>query len=95
MPYYVYILASKRNGSLYIGSTSDLVKRIWEHKEKLRQGFTQRYGIDKLVYFEKFQELALMGQRERRLKEWRRTWKIRLIEENNPNWDDLYEVIAK
>jgi putative endonuclease len=95
MPYYVYILASKRNGSLYIGSTSDLVKRIWEHKEKLRQGFTQRYGIDKLVYFEEFQEIALMGQRERRLKEWRRAWKIRLIEENNPNWDDLYEAIAK
>ena len=95
MPYYVYILASKRNGSLYIGSTSDLVKRIWEHKEKLRQGFTQRYGIDKLVYFEEFQEIALMGQRERRLKELRRAWKIRLIEENNPNWDDLYEVITK
>lgn len=70
MPYYVYILASKQNGTLYVGSTSDLVKRVWQHKQKLMKGFTARYGIDKLVYYEIFHDLGNMAHREKRLKEW-------------------------
>ena len=70
MPYYVYILASKQNGTLYVGSTSDLVKRVWQHKQKLMKGFTARYGIDKLVYYEILHDLGNMAHREKRLKEW-------------------------
>ena len=92
--YYVYILSSKRNGTLYIGVTSHLVKRIWEHKNKVIEGFTSRYGVDKLVYFEEYQEIKLAIQREKRLKEWPRKWKLNLIEQNNPNWLDLYYGIV-
>jgi putative endonuclease len=89
--FYVYILSSKRNGTLYIGVTSDLIKRVWEHKNKLVEGFTERYGVDKLVYYEQFQDAAYAIRREKRLKKYNRAWKIDLIEKVNPNWKDLYE----
>ena len=95
MQYYVYILANKPNGTLYIGRTDDLIKRTWQHKQKLMKGFTARYGVDKLVYFEIFDDPANMVKRERRLKTWKREWKIALIEEKNPDWHDLYEKIIK
>lgn len=91
----VYILANKPNGTLYIGRTDDLIKRTWQHKQKLMKGFTARYGVDKLVYFEIFDDPANMVKRERRLKTWKREWKIALIEEKNPDWHDLYEKIIK
>jgi putative endonuclease len=89
--FYVYILSSKRNGTLYIGVTSDLIKRVWEHKNKLVEGFTERYGVDRLVYYEQFQDVAYAIRREKRLKKYNRAWKIDLIEKVNPNWKDLYE----
>ena len=93
--YYVYILASKRNGTLYTGITSDLIKRVWEHKNKVVPGFTEKYGVDKLVYFEQYQEAENAIKREKRLKFWKRKWKIDLIEKRNPEWEDLYEEIVK
>jgi putative endonuclease len=93
--YYVYILTSKKNGTLYIGVTHDLVKRLSEHKEKKIKGFTKKYGVDKLVYFEQTQDVQSAIQREKQLKKWRRQWKIELIEQENPAWRDLYEVITK
>jgi len=92
--YYVYILASHIGGTLYIGVTSDLVRRVHIHKEKLLKGFTKEYDVVRLVYFEQFGEIGAAIQREKRLKKWRRGGKVRLIEENNPNWDDLYPSIA-
>ena len=89
--FYVYIFSSKRNGTLYIGVTSDLIKRVWEHKNKLVEGFTEKYGVDKLVYYEQFQDAAYAIRREKRLKKYNRAWKIDLIEKVNPNWKDLYE----
>ncbi len=82
--FYVYILASKRNGTLYIGVSSDMVKRVWEHKNKLVEGFTKRYGVDKLVYYEQFQEVESAIKREKRLKNYNRKWKLELIEKFNP-----------
>ncbi len=90
----VYILASRRNGTLYIGVTSDLVGRIWQHKMKSLPGFTARYGCDRLVYFEMVDGAEAAIMRERQLKEWRRDWKIALIEATNPDWADLYAGIA-
>lgn len=90
---YVYILASKKHGTLYIGVTSDLQKRIWQHKEKVVVGFTQKYGVDKLVYYEIFDDMANAIMREKQMKKWNRDWKIKRIEETNPDWDDLYESI--
>ena len=89
----VYILANKRNGTLYIGVTSDLVKRIWEHKNNLVDGFTKKYGVHLLVYYELHDDMEGAIVREKRLKKWERAWKLRLIEEKNPNWDDLYTSI--
>jgi len=86
----VYILASKRNGTLYIGVTSDLVKRVWEHKQDAVDGFTKKYGVHLLVWFEAHQEMASAIAREKALKEWKRTWKLELIERSNPAWKDLY-----
>ena len=91
--FYVYILSSKRNGTLYIGVTSDLIKRAWEHKNKLAEGFTEKYGIDKLVYYEQFQDAESALRREKRLKKYNRKWKIDLIEKSNPDWKDLYEEL--
>ena len=92
--YYVYILASRIGGTLYIGVTNDLVRRVAEHKLKLTEGFTKKYDIFKLVYFEQFDDVENAIKREKRLKKWNRAWKIRLVEELNPNWDDLYPSIA-
>jgi putative endonuclease len=94
MAYYVYILASKKYGTLYIGVTSDLVRRVYEHKTKVVPGFTKRYGVDKLVLFEIFDDPTSAIAREKELKKWRRDWKTRLIDEQNPNWDDLYSGIS-
>ena len=94
MAYYVYILASRKYGTLYIGVTSDLVRRVHEHKTKVVPGFTKRYGVDKLVLFEIFDDPANAIAREKELKKWRRDWKIRLIERENPNWLDLYPGLA-
>jgi len=90
----VYIVASRRNGTLYIGVTSDLVARIWQHKTKAVAGFTARYGCDRLVYFEMLDSAEASSTREKQMKEWRRAWKIALIEEANPDWLDLYASIA-
>ena len=87
--YYVYIMASKRNGTLYIGMTNDLVRRVHEHKNKLVEGFTKKYGVHQLVYYESTNDVAAAITREKRMKKWKRQWKIKLIEERNPNWDDL------
>ncbi len=91
--YYVYILASQRNGTLYIGVTRDLKRRVWEHKHSLVKGFTQKYGVHMLVYFEQTEDVeeAILG--EKRLKEWQRKWKLKLIEKENPEWKDLYYEI--
>jgi putative endonuclease len=92
--YWVYILASKLGGTLYIGVTSNLVKRVYEHRTKVVAGFTKEYGVHRLVYFEQHTDIEAAIHREKRLKKWNRAWKIRLIEEVNPNWDDLYPQIA-
>ena len=92
--YYVYILASRIDGTLYVGVTNDLVRRVGEHKLKLVEGFTEKYDVVKLVYFEQFDDPENAIKREKRLKKWNRAWKIRLIEEHNPNWEDLYPAIA-
>jgi putative endonuclease len=89
----VYILASKRNGTLYIGVTSDLIKRIWEHKRDLVEGFTRKYRVHVLVYFEQHDEMAEAIRREKQLKKWNRAWKIELIEKANPEWRDLWQEI--
>ncbi len=90
----VYILASKRNGTLYIGVTSDLIKRIWEHKNNLVAGFTKRYDIHFLVWYELHESMESALEQEKRMKEWTRAWKMRLIEKVNPTWQDLYQTIA-
>ena len=89
-----YILASRRNGTLYIGVTSDLVKRIWEHKNDLVDGFTKTYGVHMLVYYELHGDMHAAIAREKALKKWNRAWKIELIEEKNPQWRDLWPEIA-
>jgi putative endonuclease len=91
--YYVYILANKRNGTLYVGVTADLIKRVWEHKNKVVKGFTMKYGIDKLVCFETCIDPVTEIKREKRFKKYPRKWKLNLIEKMNPKWDDLYEVV--
>jgi len=93
MPYYVYILASKRNGTLYIGVTNNLVRRIYEHKNGLQEGFTKKHSVKTLVYFEQTENINSAILKEKRLKSWKRSWKIQLIEKSNPNWKDLYTEI--
>ena len=88
--YYVYILASKKNGTLYIGVTSHLQKRLYEHKHDLVKGFSKKYKVHKLVYFENTNNINEALLREKRMKKWKREWKIKLIEKDNPNWKDLY-----
>ena len=90
----VYILASKRNGTLYVGVTSNLGRRIWEHKTDAGDGFTKRYGVHTLVYAEFHETMADAILREKRIKKWRRAWKVALIESANPTWQDLYETIG-
>jgi putative endonuclease len=94
MPYYVYLLASKKHGTLYLGVTNDLVRRRYEHKTKAVKGFSARYAVDKLVSFEIYDDAITAITREKELKKWRRDWKIRLIQEQNPGWVDLYLGIA-
>ena len=94
MQAYVYILASRKNGTLYIGVTSDLVKRIWEHKSDVVDGFTKRYRVHDLVWFEAHESMLEAIKREKALKEWQRSWKIELIEKSNPGWRDLYREIV-
>lgn len=91
---YVYILASKRNGTLYVGVTSNLTKRVWEHREGVAEGFTKRYQVLRLVYYEVHEDIREAIVREKRIKKWRREWKLRLIEQQNPEWRDLYDTIA-
>jgi putative endonuclease len=93
--YYVYILASRIGMTLYIGVTNDLIRRIYEHREKLAEGFTKKYGVVRLVYFEQYNDIEVAIRREKRLKKWNRAWKVRVVEENNPNWEDLYPSIAQ
>ena len=90
----VYILASKRNGTLYIGVTSDLVKRTWEHKNGITGGFTQKYDVHTLVYYELHAYMAAAILREKQMKKWRRAWKIELIEKSNPSWKELWSEIV-
>ena len=91
--FFVYILASKRNGTLYIGITNNLARRIYEHKSGTVDGFTRKYNVHNLVYFEKTSDINAALEREKTMKRWKRQWKIELIEQNNPDWRDLYEEI--
>ncbi len=89
----VYILASKRNGTLYVGVKSDLAVRVWQHRNDIVEGFTKQHGVPMLVYFELHDDMESVIVREKRLKKWNRAWKLRLIEEMNPDWNDLYGSI--
>ncbi|MBL0688808.1 MAG: GIY-YIG nuclease family protein [Pseudoalteromonas sp.] len=89
----VYILANKQNGTIYIGVTSDLVKRVWQHKNHVVTGFTEKYEVVQLVYFELLEDMINAIEREKQLKTWKRAWKIKLIEKENPDWNDLYDEI--
>lgn len=91
--YFVYILASKKNGTLYVGVTSNLAKRVWEHKQKLVEGFTKKYNVHLLVHYETYEDPNLAIVREKQLKKWERAWKIKLIEKENSEWEDLYDGI--
>jgi putative endonuclease len=93
--FYVYILASRKDGTLYLGVTANLVRRIYEHKEKLQPGFTARYDIRRLVWFEVYEDAANAISREKEIKKWRRGWKVALIEKDNPEWKDLYPEIVQ
>jgi putative endonuclease len=93
MSYFVYILASQRNGTLYVGVTNDLVRRVHEHREKLVEGFTARYEVSRLVWFDQTDSVEEAIAHEKRLKRWRREWKLALIEKSNPDWLDLYDGI--
>jgi putative endonuclease len=92
-PYWVYLLASRRHGALYLGVTNDLTRRVHEHKDKTVAGFTAKYGVDRLVWFEAHDEPTVAVSREKTIKKWRPDWKIRLIEEQNPEWRDLFPRI--
>ena len=94
MAYYVYILASEKNGSLYVGVTDNLVRRVWEHKHNLVKGFTEKYQVHNLVYYEIYEDIEEAILREKRMKRWRRYWKIKLINKSNPRWTDLYSQIV-
>jgi putative endonuclease len=94
MAFFVYIVASKRNGRLYIGMTDDLLKRAWQHKESILPGFTRDYGVKKLVWYEVHETREAVLLRERQLKKWNRAWKLALIEKTNQNWYDLVEGLS-
>jgi putative endonuclease len=91
---FVYIMTNKPNGILYIGVTNDIARRAWEHREGLLEGFTKRYGLKRLVWYEPHQSIVAAIQREKTMKHWPRGWKVRLILATNPDWDDLYETLA-
>jgi putative endonuclease len=92
--FFVYMLASRPQGTLYIGMTDDLQRRVWEHKAKAVPGFTEKYGVDRLVWFEQHETLEPALLREKQMKEWRRSWKIQLLEKDNPHWLDLYPTLS-
>ena len=89
----VYIMTNRKNGALYVGVTSDLKRRAWEHRQGLVEGFSKRYGLKRLVYFELHPTMAAAIQREKQLKAWKRAWKIDLIQKENPNWNDLFHLL--
>ena len=93
MPYYVYILTNKRNGTLYVGVTNDIARRTWEYREGLNDGFTKRYDTKRLVYMEAHDDIEQAILREKKLKRWRRAWKLDLIEKDNPDWRDLFDEL--
>ncbi len=93
MDSYVYILANKKNGTLYTGVTSDLIKRVYQHKTKIYGGFSAKYNVDRLVYFEIHEDINQAILRETRIKGWKRAWKLELIEKENPDWQDLYNSL--
>ncbi|MFH1245589.1 MAG: GIY-YIG nuclease family protein [Candidatus Omnitrophota bacterium] len=93
--YYVYMLASRRNGTLYTGVTNDLIRRVYEHKNDLIEGFSKKYGVHRLVHYELFENIEDAIQREKRIKKWQRTWKLELIEKENPDWNDLYDNLIE
>jgi len=93
--FYIYILASSKNGTLYIGVTRNLTKRVWEHKSKTLDSFSKKYGVANLVYYEQSIDINSAIQREKQIKHWKRSWKIELIEKTNPHWTDLYNDIIK
>jgi putative endonuclease len=95
LSYYVYLLASRRHGTLYLGVTNDLRRRVWGHKTKVYPGFSAQYGVDRLVWYETHERIDEAIAREKSIKKWRRDWKISLIEEHNPDWTDLYAALAK
>ncbi len=90
---FVYILSNKHDGTLYVGATNDLSRRVHEHREKHQKGFTARYALDRLVYYEAYDDIRLAIQREKTIKHWPRLWKLALIQEMNPDWNDLYETL--
>jgi putative endonuclease len=91
----VYILANRRNGTLYIGVTSDLLKRAWQHRNDITEGFTKRYGIHRLVHYELYEDMVSAITREKQMKKWNRSWKLELIERQNPDWNDLGKGIVQ
>ncbi len=91
---FVYIMASRRNGTIYIGVTSDLAKRAWEHREGRMEGFTKKYGCKMLVWFERYDTIGSAITREKQMKDWQRAWKLRAIEEMNPDWNDLFDLVC-
>ena len=93
--YYVYILTNKKDGTLYIGVTSNLIQRIWHHKNVSAEGFTSKYSVHRLVYFELHEDISQAILREKRLKKWQRAWKMRIIEEKNPLWLDLWDQVIQ
>ena len=92
--YYIYIMTNKRNGTLYIGVTNDLIRKVYEHKNYLLDGFTKNYDIKMLVYFEIYDSIETALNREKNIKAWQRSWKVRIIEEQNPHWNDLYNQVT-
>jgi len=92
---YVYIMSNKINGTLYIGVTSDLIKRVWQHKSGFVSGFTKKYGLKQLVYYEQHHDITEAIHREKQLKKWSRALKLNLINQNNPKWEDLYDEICQ
>jgi putative endonuclease len=95
MSFYVYILASRRNGTLYVGMTDDLVKRVWMHRAEVLPGFTKKHGVKMLVWHETHESRESAFMRERHIKKWNRVWKLEMIEKMNPGWRDLYDEIAQ
>jgi putative endonuclease len=93
--YWVYIMASQRNGTLYVGVTNNLLRRSYDHAEGILEGFTKKYGVKMLLYFEEHSSIEAAITREKQLKKWNRSWKLRLIEQHNPEWNDLREEIVK